>query len=1655
LLIGAEHILRPPEKLAAIQRLRVSHRTFLSALLTLWLIFTCAISQAEITDAQFAADLDELTKSSSRFIGTSGYYAAADYVEREIQKSSNVQLRRHEFTVMVPVTQRADLDIGNGQVERVYPFWPAQLRVCSTPPEGIRGNLVYAGECGFYEIKPMSLKGNIAVIEASAGSRWTEAASVGAKAILVLGGSDTSWHDLQSHELRVPVNFPRFYVPPGALADTLRAGRIPQATLTATVRWQRTIARNIYALIPPARKISQGWNDSQPPAALMFSVPLDATSLVPDLAPGASQAVQAASGLALVRQIANHPWDRPVVVCFSSADGIQMLGTRNMLMALAEPPANWADEMSALSEQIDQVQSDQRRAREIAETPQKLSSDSDERLVQRITTILEADLAEEQDELFRLRISQAGRTASGDEDSRRKQLESHQIALNQLKYILQQKPEKLDRSEHAAAAREYLAQTIARLDRLAVQCQARRSELTSRIELYHWLADAIGRQREPQRDQTDTRLIELVVALDLSDRGTRVGPLAFGFFQRASGLGALQDYREWFDRAEKTIPAAIDLAPLRQQSAPSTYLAGPLALSSELTQVFATPSVSFITLDDQRPYRDTPADTLDHINVRAILPQLAAVRELFQSAAADPRFRSTGDLKRLNADFVGQVVMASADRPVPDLPREGSLVTYSYVANKEKKVPQLGALPFAIGVRRTEVHDCDAEGNYRFEGLPRLKPQLLEGASKLLGDMQVFAVTATKLDEKTGAVIATTDLGKQAVDNKFYVDIKQKVLPVRSVLFNCEEFSLLGLYDPRFLQSLAEVIPLDARRGAEPLRYSMWLGDAMLAGFAEPGTPLDLLIRYGRVGNRLILINAHEPPRGKDGAGYTPRELHGLAPLSLATSRDFYQLDDRRLNSYRKAGVSSALIDDLHREAGEQIDAATESLHRDDGAGLLRSATSAWATEARVYDAAQSMARDIVRGAIFMLLLLVPFSFCLERLIVATPSVYKQLAAVTSIFALMVLALWSFHPAFRISASPLIIVLAFAIIFMSAIVLYVVYGKFDSELKQIKSTRGTGEGASVARSSVLMSAVMLGLANMRKRKFRTALTSITIVLITFAVLCFTSTSRYIGTTTFETGANGVHPAILLRQRGFRPIPQATADQVRALLCDHKLDASDASVIERWWAVSSVDPKEQYRVGVATSGTVFPVQAVLGVSRNDALMWRTLSGGEAPSESAVYVPRELADRFNLHPNDHVRIGGLDANVAGVFDSAKFDLTARSAAGESLTPLRYGTGEVDANGRRLDDTSVESLELSGSAAGAEAGINYDHLPSSEVAIVPAELCSKLYNSRLRELEIHVRDDAQVKAVSEAIAHRFSLAIFASPSDGVRMISASNLASVSGAGAVAVPLLIAGLIIFNTMMGSIAERKREIHVYTSLGLAPFHVGALFLAEAAVYGLIGVVAGYIGGQGLATLMQKLGWLGNVTLNYSGSAAMLSMALVLAIVLLSALLPARLASKLAAPSIDRTWQVPQPVDGEIAVTLPFTINKTAADGVLAYLVEFFAAHREGTVGNFSADQLEIVRIDVLAPKLNATVWLTPFDLGVRQRLSLTIHPGVYPDIYEVDLKLHRLSGDDQSWYRQNRPFLTELRQQFLQWRSLTPARMMEYVKQSRRLLSAAEEMQN
>ncbi len=1652
-------------------------------LIALTLLLTLPAS-AQLNEPQLTADVKYLSALPTRMPGTQGYSDAAAYLQQQIASLPNVKLNRQVFPLMVPFMESATLAIPNHPVENIYPLWPAGVRLNSTPAEGITGRLVYCRDGDLADIIPAALKGQIAVLETASGSNWQVAFNMGAQAVLLLGTPKTTNLELRAHEIPIPVNFPRFYTPQGPLADSLRAGKITDAvTLRAVVNWREVQAVSYFALVKPVSPPALG---SIAPAALGITVPFDSSSLVPDLAPGASQAVQTACGLALLRDLAARPPDRPVLFCFTGADSIAFLASRNMYMALSDVPATWLGEINDLSTRQTEADEQLARLKQVAAKPWLLDIYKDRALMTRLSKQVQLRAMFVQDRLFDVRDQIPGHRSPAQEKERA-DLESRQAMLSRLDFAFRQNPADLSSpalSDEAKSVCQQVVETFAGSQALGdvgliQSIRQRRELLQDRVDLYHWLANAEGRNPDPEIGANNDWLIELMVGLDLTDRGYRCGPMNYGKFAHSSTVADIQHYSEWFTSAQtryengegnygwfREVAGTMDLSPLSNALAPNSWMPGSQSIPSELGQAWGMPALSFITLDDLRLYRDTPADTFDKIrSFRSIIDQLSSVRTLLWHAISDPKFSTSADHKPSRITLTGQVVSPSPGQPVPDLPRTGFIASYVPVSRDDVGIPALRWSDYCIGTRRTEVAPTDADGNYHFEAMWRLA-----------ADQQLVAINCYQLETGTGRVVACSDLGTQTGDIQIYANyLNRDPDPLRSLVFNCSEFSLAGLYDPRYLQDLNDVLPLDARRNSRPQKFNMMIQRQLLAGYVEPNSRLNLLFRYGRVGNRLILVNMPKADPGQIasaagidelGHGFNTDQLNHLGLLPLTTARDFWRVDDLRLNKYARAGVTSDLINALHKQAGEQIETAGKLAASGDAnaQSVVTNANGAWANEARVYYAAQDMANDVIYAAIFLLLLLAPFSFCMERLLIGTPNVYKQIAGMAAIFAVMTAALWSFHPAFKISSSPLIIILAFAIIFMSLVVMSVVYSKFDTELKRIRSGRGNMEGVTIARASVLMSAVMLGIANMRKRKFRTALTSITIVLITFAVLCFTSSSRYLDTSTMATGVASRYSGLMLRQRGFRPMSGQMLTNLRASLDDlyHREKRTDQPlIVEHYWNVNAYDPQDEIHI-IGENNRQVALPALLGLSPGES---QISSIGEVigqakynelekdPNATVIYLSSVTAGQLGANEGSVVDIGGIDLTVAGVFDADAFDQKVSLLSGEGAAPLKYVRDALDAGGKKLQDSGADDLELDN--GGQEIGSNYEHLPASQFAIVPAWLSKMLPNCHLSTISVKLAADVEagdplVKSASDDLSRRFAVALYAGEKEGVQLVVAANLSSVSGAGQVAIPLAIAGLIIFNTMMGSIAERRREIHIYTSLGLAPLHVGALFIAEALTYGLIGTVFGYIIGQGVGTLLLKLGWLGNVTLNYSGSSAMLTMGLILLIVLISALVPARLASKIAAPSIERSWKVPLPKGDDITAILPFTINRQAAEGVLAYLADFFDAHREGSIGKFSAAEVDsfVVPEDKghLSRGLKTTIWLTPFDLGVRQNLVLLVHPGEYPDIYEVQVVLTRVSGDDASWYRMNRSFLTELRRQFLQWRSLSPQRMLEYVEMSRRL---------
>ena len=232
-------------------------------------------------------------------------------------------------------------------------------------------------------------------------------------------------------------------------------------------------------------------------------------------------------------------------------------------------------------------------------------------------------------------------------------------------------------------------------------------------------------------------------------------------------------------------------------------------------------------------------------------------------------------------------------------------------------------------------------------------------------------------------------------------------------------------------------------------------------------------------------------------------------------------------------------------------------------------------------------------------------------------------------------------------------------------------------------------------------------------------------------------------------------------------------------------------------------------------------------------------------------------------------------------------------------------------------------------------------------------------------------------------------------------------TGLSDVIIPLVLGGLIIFSTMLGSVAERGREIFIYASLGLAPIHIAALFLVEAGIYAVIGGMSGYMLAQLIVAMLgfaADLGFGVQPDINYSSFTAVITILMVMATVLLSALYPAMVASRSARPGEDTDFKVPEPDGDVISIPFPFTVAKRDILGLLAFLKTYFDANTEASVGCFTAADSAMTSEDDVH-RVTAKTWLAPFDLGISQSFVMTAAQTDVKAIFSIHIRLELLSG--------------------------------------------------
>ena len=1140
--------------------------------------------------------------------------------------------------------------------------------------------------------------------------------------------------------------------------------------------------------------------------------------------------------------------------------------------------------------------------------------------------------------------------------------------------------------------------------------------------------------------------INLFLAFDLSTHAKRVGVFYKGmFYDQREDMDISRQFSDFARTLRENAALMADWGTTQGFSDASgqfadgvnpiygkpwrTFIFGKIALDNEPITLGGGRGAAFVTTDDARPLVDTPFDTVEEVNFQNLDSQTRFLAATMWDIVTDPKMPVDRDPEfsrmMVSGGFSELSVHALAFDPtrsvVADQVIDGTMV----VARMSDST--------MMGTRGDLVEIVDKKGEVKFWGYPTINAY---------GWRKPSYIEAYHTNAGTGDIDYAPDWGPMGNRNhprdpsQFFITSGKKDFTI--VIFDCVPIAMFDLVDPQSLTTLRYIKVYDGMTDAEPRRYGLtvphpepWRGhveDVALI-FAEKGQRVKVMMGLGGGSVRMLLLNAETiNAQNESGLGYLAEQPMALSHTPLRVTEDMWKLDQTRMEKLQSFRIVNDVVWDLHKRAGELLAKAQAALAVKDYELADANARAAWGYEARAYPAVLSTMNDVVKGVLFYLALMLPFAFFVERLVFAFPNLRMQIIGFVGIF-IVICGIFAFiHPAFEITKNPWIVPLAFIMLALSVLVITLVTMRFEAQLKALQMKVSGVHRADIGRMGVAAAAFSLGISNMRKRRARTVFTCLTLVLLTFTVLSFTSVKT--ATRYNERKAKGEprYQGLLVRNAMWEPLEESAY----RVLSD-EFGRTRAVAPRAWFFTSKTEEQSFIQVTSSAGPDSYDARAVVGLSPEEPQVTRideALVAGRwfrKDDVHAAIIPTRMAEQFHISAADvgkvKIYLGGVPYDLIGIMSASRgkriVDLDQ-----EPLTPV--------------DWIQMQRMARQGQGQQQQSGQNkgfqeYLHLSPDQVVFIPFDTALNL-GAEVESVAVSFVTPEEVKTTLRALMPRLGFNLYAGTGNEIRKWSAIGRTSIIGISDLFIPILIAALIVLNTMLGAVYERVREIHIFSSIGLAPNHIAMLFMAESFVYAILGAIFGYLVGQGMAKVITLFNLLPGLYLNYSSVSAVASTSIVIGVVLLSTLYPARKASEVATPAIERRWHVPDPVGDTWDIPLPFAVTGEQATALTRFMVEWFEAYEEYSIGDFVTQDVktwEEPHEHGTSYVIETMAWVAPFDLGVSQRVQLRTVPTDMEDVFEIQLHLERVSGDVSSWRRVNRRFLNTLRKQFLIWRTL------------------------
>jgi len=1547
------------------------------------------MAQDMMSDMAFFAGIED------RSTGSPGSEKAAEYILQSFRKAGLKDVGAQDFLTPIPEVVSASLEIEGQSPLELFPWGPNMVYLPMTPPEGLSGRLIYVGAGNLAEFNKKDVKGSIVLMDMASFQNWLNASMLGAKALIFLGNTDSIRGQFKEKNTPTPVAFPRFWVSQqtGEQLKKLVLDQNISATVKSKTRWQHKLVYNCYAILP-------GKSPELRDELIVLDAFYDASSHILGLAPGAGESTSISMLLLLARELAKNPPDRSVLFLAATGNGQGLAGMRQFTWAVTTRRKILRREKKSLSEEKEEVD----HQIELLEKgdPLAIKDPKDRALIWQIVLERARDKVDELTrEMQYQKKSISENTAAVDAaDVRPYRRLSWVNNMNDL--TPEQKP----------LAREVLEGVIPDL-------KLKRDELKLRRRVFR------------STEQLSRKLIDLdpilYLDLNLSSHSSFIGLAELGqTFPIRQDVKRIVRSRRLADMLTET----GDLAAKETGTANmfKNLLRGNAALGNfgqchtenclccDIAAIGGLPAVSLVTLDDNRSFWSTPNDTLDRVDTDNIQKL-----QMFFPAFLSKVFSH----EDLASGITGQLRGLASLEGTTKFIRQGELFADQPAPNTIVNVIQGDSIFRGMSLQ---------DGTFFIPGLANKR-----------ASFQKLIVEPYGLDPKTGLVKWTADKNQTGKVN-YRIKVKTDLASTSLIMFHCKQTDVVGIFDPQDMGHLTKVELLNAATETKPVRYWYSRIDGRntnaISIFLERGTWFKLILSQSMVSKELFLLNStDEIPTGKGFLIGNPPTIP-LVPQQVAN--DLQYLVGRRLNNLFKHGIANRYLKVLYHTSDQELGSSSQSLAARVYDKFWKNTVSAWAQMNVVYSQIESTERDVLTGVMFFIALFVPFAYCMERYLFSFRDIYRQIVAFIVILLITIFTIRALHPAFQLTYSPMVVIIAFFIVGLSLLVAWIIFMRFEREMDELHDTFSVSNRKTdqVSKWQAFGAGFAIGVSNLNRRKLRTALTCITLVILTFTVMSFTNVKSLHKTTRTNLAEKNPYRGILIRHQFWFPLTMMLFNDMRA-----RFD-NESSIWPRSWIMPG-ETRNQAITSVRRLGKSAPAEGVLGTGSNPPEYFtKIVKYGRwfNPDEkNAILLPIAMADQLGLDPKTDlgaaVTLMGDPFKVVGYFEGKLME----ASKDLDQTPITPAYEEM-LHSQDLSEAEIEAMQSGEQMAPSSQKFRFANAKAT--AIIPFSTCIQ-YGGKFMAISVLPGPKQEPLQIADGLSTWLAYPLFVGQ-DGIWYHSASTTVRYQGVANLIVPILIVIFICLNTLIGHVHERQREIGTYTSVGLAPTHVGFLFIVEAMSMAVISTVIGYILAQLSANYLGNTGLFSQLTFNYSSLASVACMFLVFSVVFLAALYPARLAAEIAMPDINRSWSLPEAEGEEIVMHLPFLLKYEEEKGIMGFLHAFYSSHQDVSQGSFIVDETEM---NVDAPELaggqmpspvclllRMNVWLAPFDFGIKQRLQLHCCPSPdNPGYLEVALRMIRLSGERSAWERANKNFIKALRKQMLLWRLMDPKAKGQY----------------